>query len=98
MGRVCPASVGDGQHAHLEPAPAVVLEADLPVGEGEERVVLAEAHVLARLPLGPVLADDDRAAGHLLAAEPLHAQPLGVAVPPVAARALAFLVRHYETS
>src|SRR5688572_6229861 len=88
-------SVCDREHAHLEPPPAVVLEADLAVGEGEEGVVLAEADVLARLPLGAVLANDDRPAGHPLAAEPLHAEPLGVAVPPVPARALAFLVRHY---
>src|SRR5215470_14886657 len=85
---------GDGQDAHAEPARAVVLETDDAVHEREQGVVLGETHVLARLPLRAVLAEDDRPAANLLAAEALDPEPLGVAVAPVPARALPFLVRH----
>ena len=88
------AQLGGGQDAHAQAARAVVFEADDAVRQREERVVLGQAHVLARLPLRAVLAEDDRAAADLLAAEALDAQPLRVAVAPVAARALTLLVRH----
>ena len=65
---------GGGEHAHAEAARAVVLEADEAVGQGEEGVVLGQPHVLARLPLRPVLAEDDGSAPHLLAPEALDAR------------------------
>ena len=51
---------------------------------GEDRVVLAEARALAGLEAGAALADDDLAAGDLLAGEDLHAEALGVGVAAVA--------------
>jgi len=50
-----PAS-GGRNDAHALPARAVILEADEPVRESEERMVLGEAHVLPGLPPRAVLA------------------------------------------
>src|SRR6185503_18199520 len=76
----------------------VVFEADHSVHESEERVVAGEPHVAARLPARPVLAQDDRAAANRLPAENLDPEPLRLAVASVAARTLAFLVRHVESA
>src|SRR5574341_2241120 len=57
-------------------------------------MITSEADVAARLPACPVLAEDDGAPANRLPAEHLDAEPLGVAVPAVAARALALLVCH----
>jgi len=73
---------------------AAALEADVPVDLREQGVVRAEAHVDARLEAGPALANEDRAARHELAGEALHAEHLGVRVPPVPGAADALLVRH----
>src|SRR3990172_1424334 len=88
---------GGRHHAHELPARAVVLEPDETVDEGEQRVVLAQTHVEARLPARSVLTEDDRAAPDALSAERLDAEPLGVAVAPLAAGALTLLVRHSVT-
>src|SRR3954470_4836245 len=74
-------------------APAV-LELHRARPRGEDRVVLADAHAVARLEAGPALAHDDLAAGHDLAGEHLHAEALGGAVAPVAAGAESLLVSH----
>src|SRR4051812_37726081 len=84
----------DGDHAA---APAM-LELDGAGPCGEDRVVLADADALARLEAGAALAHDDPAAGHALAREDLHAEPLRVRVAAVAARAEPLLVRHYFAS
>src|ERR1700682_6242341 len=84
---------GRRHHAHAQAARAVVLEANDPVREREQRMVLGQADVLARLPLGAVLAQDDGPAAHFLPAEALHSEPLGIAVAPVAAPSLSLLVR-----
>src|SRR5262249_37840487 len=95
MGRMRGALLaGCRHHADAQTAGAVVLEANHAVHEREQRVVLGQADVLPRLPLRAVLPQDDGAATHGLAPEALHAQPLGIAVPAVAARSLSFLVRH----
>jgi len=88
------ASGGLGQDAHEATALAVVFELDNALGEGEERVVLPEPDVGARLPTCSVLAQDDLAAAHDLSAKALHAEALRVAVAPVSAGTLAFLVCH----
>src|ERR1051325_3594134 len=88
------ALAGPRLHAHAQPARAVVLELHHAVGEGEEGVVLGQADILARLPLGAVLAQDDRAPADGLPAEALHPEALGVTVAPVAARPLPLLVCH----
>src|SRR5215213_5005245 len=61
----------------------LVLELHDAVDEREQRVVLAPADVLARLPLRPALAREDVAAEHALAAELLKPEPLRVRVAPV---------------
>src|SRR4051812_23878099 len=86
-----------GQHGDHAPAPAV-LELDGAGPRGEDRVVLADAHALARLEAGAALAHDDLAATHDLAGEHLHAEPLRVRVAAVAAGAESLLVRHYFAS
>src|SRR3954452_4921116 len=92
--RVLLAGGHDGDDA---PAPAV-LEVDGAGARGEDGVVLADADALARLEPSPALAHDDLAAGHDLACEDLHAEPLRVRVAAVAARAESLLVRHYFAS
>ena len=59
------------------------LNSTTPVIFGEERVILAPAHVFAGLDRGAALAHDDRAAGNELPAEDLHAEPLRVRIAPV---------------
>src|ERR1051325_8464223 len=61
----------------------LVLELHDAVDEREQRVVLAAADVLARLPLRPALPREDVAAQHALAAELLQAEPLRFRVAPV---------------
>src|SRR5690554_1861847 len=50
------------------------------VDRGEEGVVAAATHVLTGVELGAPLADEDRAGGHLVAVEHLHAEALCVGV------------------
>jgi hypothetical protein len=64
-----------------EPAPLTpVLKLDDPSDLGEERVVLAPAHVPAGEETGSPLANENRPAGDLFASEGFHPEPLGVAV------------------
>src|SRR4051812_4437354 len=84
----------DRDHA---PAPAL-LEVHGAGSRGVDRVVLADPDALARLEAGSTLADDDLAAGHALACEDLHSEPLRVRVAAVAARAESLLVSHYFAS
>src|SRR6476620_2665187 len=62
----------------------LVLELHDAVDEGEDRVVAAEADVLARVILGAILADDDVARDDLLAAVLLDAEEFRIAVAAVA--------------
>src|SRR6185312_6397826 len=78
----------------LEPRLALVLELHDAVNEGEDRVVGAEADVVARVPACAALAHDDVPRAHALAAELLDAAVLRVRVAPVARRAYAFLMSH----
>ena len=57
-------------------AAAVLVEADLAVGQGEERPITAYADVGARNEPGTALADDDLAHHHFLAVIQLHAEAL----------------------
>src|SRR5437763_12151577 len=50
-------------HAHAEPLLVLVLELDLPVDHGEERVVGRAADVRPGMELRAALPDDDRARG-----------------------------------
>src|SRR6478672_3723124 len=78
-------------------ARAVVLELHAPGGLGEDRVVLAEAGVQARLKTAAALADNDGAAGDDVAVVRLDAEPLRVGIAPVARAALSFFMSHRYT-
>src|SRR3954454_47030 len=80
----------DRDHA----TPATLAELHDPGPLGEDRVVLADAHALARVELRAALADDDLASRDGLAGEHLHAEALGVRVAPVAAGAEPLLMSH----
>src|SRR3954447_26865215 len=69
-------------------------EVDSAGSGGEDSVVAAEAGALAGPEAGAALADDDLAAGHLLAGEDLDPEHVRVGFAAVAARAEAFLMRH----
>src|SRR5204862_7513929 len=57
-----------------------------------ECVILAQADVVAWVPLGAALAHNDVAGAHILAAELLHAEALALTVAAVAGRAACFLM------
>ncbi len=69
---------------HVFAAELAVTERDLAVGKRKKRVVLAQADVVARVPLGAALAHDDVARARRLAAEQLHAEALAFTVAAVA--------------
>src|SRR3954447_5940717 len=73
-----------------------VAERDLTVGKCKKRVVLAQADVVARVPLGAALAHDDVAGAHGLAAELLYAETLALTVAAVARRAACFFMCHVD--
>src|SRR5690606_39200671 len=74
-----------GDHAHhLAAARALDLELDAAVGEREQREVTAHADVHAGVERAAALAHDDVARRHLLAAEALDAEPLGLGIAAVA--------------
>src|SRR3954466_10808207 len=81
---------------HVFAAELAISERDLAVGKCKKGMVLAQADVVARVPLGAALAHDDVAGANILAAELLHAEALAFTVTPVARRAACFLVCHDE--
>src|SRR5690606_20001911 len=81
-----------GVDAHTLALLAVALEAHIAVDLGEERVVLAESYIHARMELGPPLANEDAACAHLFTGMTLHTQALRLAVAPVARAAHSLLV------
>src|SRR5215813_5958113 len=92
LARDCGLSLGR-QHAH-SPAAAPPAELDLAVHQGEQGVIPAAADSDSGVEVSAVLTHDDLASAHELTAEPLHAEPLGVGVPPVPAGRRALLVCH----
>src|ERR687892_332380 len=81
-------------HRHVRaPAPAGT-EPDLAFDQREQRVIPADADIVAGVPAGAPLADDDVAGDDVLAAELLHAEPLARRVAAVARAAAGLLVRH----
>ena len=65
-----------GDDADESSAGTVILEPDAPVDLRKQRVVLAETHVETSAELASALPHEDGAAGHDVAVEPLHAEPL----------------------
>src|SRR6185369_768034 len=66
------------------------------VHQGEQGVVLAHADVGAGVELGAALAHDDGAGADQFTAESLHAEHLGLGIPPVSRRAASFFLCHFE--
>src|SRR3954447_24551742 len=77
-------------------AKLAVAERDLAVGKRKKSMILAQADVVARVPLGAALTHDDVAGANTLAAELLHAEALALTVAAVAGRAACFLMCHVE--
>ena len=74
---------------------AVAFHGHHAVDQGEQSIVAAGADIRAGLEAGAPLPDDDGAGGYGVTGELLEAQPLRVAVPPVAGAADAFLMSHF---
>src|SRR5947207_12996282 len=72
-------------HAHAEPLLVLVLELDLPVDHGEERVVGRAADVRPGMELRAARPADDRARGDELPGRALRAEALAPGVAAVAA-------------
>src|SRR5712691_6778115 len=81
-------------HGYVGAALGLGLELDSPVGQCEQRVILAYSHVLAGVPFGAALARKDIAGEHRLAAEQFHAQATARRIPAVARGTACFLVSH----
>src|SRR5215471_469906 len=81
-------------HRYVGAALGFGLELHFSIGQCEQRVILAYAHVLAGVPLGAALARKDIAGEHHLAAEQFHAQAPARRIAAVARRTTCFLVSH----
>src|SRR5664280_2233749 len=79
-------------------APLATGEVHRAIGQGEERVIAAEAHVVTGMELGAPLADDDRPGAHRGAAEGFHPQALGVRIASVAGGAATLGLGHSDYS
>lgn len=81
----------DGVNIH---AATVAVKADAALDERVDRVVTTESNVLAGLPLGAALAENDVAGDDVLTTEFLHAATLAVAVASILNTSLSFLMSH----
>src|SRR5215472_935136 len=72
------------QNRYEHPALGFGTELDATVDQREQAMVLGQAYIGTRVPLGAALARDDVAGKHVLAAENLQAEPLTVRVAAVA--------------
>src|SRR5215472_8074187 len=82
--------LGDAHELVVAPA----LEADVPVGLGEEGVIHPDTHVDAGLEACAALPHENASRGDELPAEALHAQHLRVGIAALARTADTFLVAH----
>ena len=73
-----------GVHADLFFAGVLRLETDDAIDLGEQGIVLADAHVVARMEVRAALAHEDVAGEHELAVRTLGSEPLALAVTAVA--------------
>src|SRR4051812_26444617 len=83
-----------GVDAHLVATLALVLELHDAVDEGVDRVVRTQANVVARVPLGAALTNDDVAGYDALTAVLLHAAVLRIRIAAVAGGADALFMCH----
>lgn len=77
-------------------AAAVPIEVDVAVDEGEEGVVFAHTDILAGVPLGAALTNDDVASDDGFAAKFFDAETVTAGVASVLNRALSFFMCHCE--
>src|SRR5258706_15332120 len=77
-------------------AKLAIVESHAAFCEREQRVILADTDIGARINAGAVLANDDIAADHVLTAELLDAEAATGRVATVARRAACFLVCHLD--
>ena len=82
-------------HVDLFALGALVVELDRAFNQREQRVVAADADVVARVDARAALANDDVARDHDFAAELLDAEHLGVGVASVTSRAYALFMCHW---
>jgi hypothetical protein len=73
-----------GLHGDMHLALGLAGEFHLAVNKGEDRVVAAETHIGARIPLGAALTDQDVAGNDGLAAELLDAEAAALGIAAVA--------------
>jgi hypothetical protein len=64
----------------------------------EQGVIPTPADTVAWVEVGTALPDDDLAGVHLLAAEPLDAEPLRIGVPTIASRGRSLFMCHVVAS
>ena len=67
-------SLGGWQHVHEHATARLLLEGNLALDKGEQRVILAHADIFAGMNLGAALAHDDVAGKNRFAAKLLHAK------------------------
>src|SRR5688572_719879 len=79
---------------HIFAAELAVAETDATVDQCKKGMILAQADVVARVPLRAALAHDDVAGANHFAAELLHAKALGLRIAPVARGAACFFMCH----
>ena len=75
-------------------AATLLIKADFTFHERVDRVVTTDPNVLARVPLGAALAEDNVAGNHFLAAELLHSAALALAIATVLDATLSFFMGH----
>ena len=81
-------------NAYLPPVFAGWFKFNKTVNEGKEGVVPAHTYIVAGINAGTPLADQNGPGVHTLSGVSLHSQPLGLAIPTVAAGAASFFMRH----
>jgi len=70
-----------GNGLNVNPVPVLsVGELDLPLGQGEQSVILADAYIFARVDGRPALSDEDVTGFHEFTVGPFCAKILGIAV------------------
>jgi hypothetical protein len=72
------------------------VERHLSIAEREEREVLAQSDIIARVEVGSDLTHQDVSGANLLTTEALYASVLGVRVSTIPRRSLSLFMRHGE--
>jgi hypothetical protein len=89
--------VGSGHRLNVDKA-FLLVEADFAFHERVDREITPDTDILATVPFGAALANNDVARDNVLAAEFLNAEAFALTVASVLYGALTFLVSHKERS